>query len=418
MQPTGSQSEVRAQVRARDGIGDRQRSGTSKIGDIEVLRGVAVLFVMIHHAHGNLLFWPNPTLDTASYYVQLWPGVDLFFAISGFVIARRLLPTLQSCQTFRERSAATFSFWIRRAWRLLPSAWFWLALLVVAPLIFNRSGAFGNLQDNFWAAVAGVFDFANFRFAFKFLQGQYYGTSFAYWSLSLEEQFYLLLPLAALVFRRWLFVPLIALVIIQFMTARDIPLMVVRTDAILLGVLLAMWSKQASYRMLEPRVLAHSRLISAVVVLLLLMGIARFGSGELTFYPTRIGWIALVSAILVFIASYDRDYVLGKGTAKDILMWVGGRSYGMYLIHIPAYCLTRELWFRLAPAGTAFDATYTVPFIVTAIVLLVILSELNFHLIEAPLRDHGARIAERWMRRDGHAALGQTGAQLKTVAGE
>ena len=65
-----------------------------KILDIEVLRGIAVLFVVIHHANQNLLSWPNPGLAQFYAYFGGAIGVDLFFAISGFVIARDLLPKL------------------------------------------------------------------------------------------------------------------------------------------------------------------------------------------------------------------------------------------------------------------------------------------------------------------------------------
>ena len=66
-----------------------------RIGDIECLRGIAVIMVIFYHAHLALFTWPMPQLDhIEANYLQTWPGVDLFFAISGFVIARTLLPSL------------------------------------------------------------------------------------------------------------------------------------------------------------------------------------------------------------------------------------------------------------------------------------------------------------------------------------
>src|SRR5476649_2292342 len=112
-------------------------------------------------------------------------GVDLFFAISGFVIARSLIPALQGCSTRQEYWQQTRNFWLRRAFRLLPSAWLWLALMLLACVFINRSGAFGTLQANLQATLAGVAQYANFRFADSFFHYEY-GTSFVYWSLSLE----------------------------------------------------------------------------------------------------------------------------------------------------------------------------------------------------------------------------------------
>lgn len=63
-----------------------------RILDIELLRGLAVLGVVFHHLHGNLFSGSPTLLDGINQRVQFWWGVDLFFAISGFVIARTLIP--------------------------------------------------------------------------------------------------------------------------------------------------------------------------------------------------------------------------------------------------------------------------------------------------------------------------------------
>ena len=59
------------------------------IDDIEILRGFAVLLVIVEHMQHNLFTWATPTLNRLYTYLGGWTGVDLFFAISGFVIARR-----------------------------------------------------------------------------------------------------------------------------------------------------------------------------------------------------------------------------------------------------------------------------------------------------------------------------------------
>ena len=105
---------------------------TRRIMDIEVLRAVAVLGVLFHHLQGSLFTDPVPLLERVHAWAQPWWGVDLFFAISGFVIARSLIPALQGCSTRQEYWEQTRNFWLRRAFRLLPSAWLWLALMLLA----------------------------------------------------------------------------------------------------------------------------------------------------------------------------------------------------------------------------------------------------------------------------------------------
>jgi peptidoglycan/LPS O-acetylase OafA/YrhL len=105
--------------------------------------------------------------------------------------------------------------------------------------------------------------------------------------------------------------------------------------------------------------------------------------------------VALISAILVFFASYDRDYLFPAGPLKQVMLWFGSRSYALYLIHIPAFFATRELWFRIEPEGTVFDGTFTLRFALTAGLLLLVFTELNYRFVEVPLRRRGARIAQR-----------------------
>ena len=98
--------------------------------EIEYLRAVAVLLVVFVHV--GVLF---PRLGLGQ-----WTGVDLFFCISGFVICRSY------DQYFDDRIAegrwwlAACAFWVRRIFRLAPSAWLWLAINVLCAWKFNSSG--------------------------------------------------------------------------------------------------------------------------------------------------------------------------------------------------------------------------------------------------------------------------------------
>jgi peptidoglycan/LPS O-acetylase OafA/YrhL len=361
--------------------------------DIEVLRAIAVLGVLFHHLQGSLFTDPVPLLEQIHGWAQPWWGVDLFFAISGFVIARSLIPTLQGCTTRQEYWQETRNFWLRRAFRLLPSAWLWLALMLLACVFLNRSGAFGTLAANLQATLAGVLQYANFRFADSFFHYEY-GSSFVYWSLALEEQFYLLFPLLILLFRRHLVWALLAMVAVQILTVRTPLLMVVRTDALALGVLLAMWSVQPSYQRWQPTFLRRPWAgISALIAIGLLLSF--MATDRFTFASYRIGSIAMLSAVLVWIASYNRDYLMPAGTVQRLLAWVGSRSYGIYLIHIPAYQLVRELIFRLQNAGLPSPAGHPIVTLLLALGLIVLLSELNYRFIEMPMRNRGAALVKR-----------------------
>src|SRR5690606_17260551 len=206
-----------------------------KILDIEILRALAVIGVVIHHARTDLFTWSSPGLERLGVFFGGWVGVDLFFAISGFVIGRSLLARLLAAGNNRLDSAQVIlAFWVRRAWRLLPSAWLWLLLILAGAIAFRESGTFGDLRANLEATVAGFLQIANLRFLETFMRSEY-GASFVYWSLSLEEQFYLLLPIVVLLSRRWLVPVLLFIVIYQLLQERTLAMMMFRCDGMLLG---------------------------------------------------------------------------------------------------------------------------------------------------------------------------------------
>jgi peptidoglycan/LPS O-acetylase OafA/YrhL len=372
-------------------------SATTRLPEIEVLRGVAVAGVVVHHMQGNLVLAPHRLLDAMLTYLDYWTGVDLFFAISGFVIARSLLPAVGRVRGVRGFMVVAVGFWIRRAWRLLPSAWLWLALCVGLAAGFNHSGVFGTVRTNGWAALAGMLDFADFRFADAFFRF-HYGASFAWWSLSLEEQFYLLLPPLAFLAGRALPWLLGLAVLLQFPLVRTPWLMAFRTDAILLGVLLAVAARRPGFSALGD-VLARlpwwwRRLPAALLVLAL----GALGNQALAFSHFRIGPIAVVSVLLVYLAAQDRGLVLGPGWSRRVMMVAGARSYALYLVHIPAFFIAREVWFRIGPQPTE------IPVALTGLALMACFAELNWRLVERPLRAHGGRVATRWA--DRHAMVG------------
>lgn len=369
--------------------------GTGRNRDIECLRAVAVTGVAFHHMQDNLFHPGLPWIAHLFQHAQFWFGVDLFFAISGFVIARSLLPEMSaSAHSLRQKLRVIGAFWIRRFWRLLPSAWLWLGLILLATVICNRSGAFGSVHANLIATFAGMFDFANFRLAGAFFRYEY-GASFVYWSLSLEEQFYLLLPLLVAVLRRRIDLLMFALVMIQLCLWRTPALMFVRTDALALGVLLAVTAPSRTYVSLTPRFLVHLGALRMLLPCLLLVCLAWLASTDLQTWRFRISAIAAVSAVLVWLASYDNDYLLPEGYFKHALVWIGARSYAIYLIHVPVFFLLRELCFRLG-------ASVTLPawlLALLAIGMIALLADLNYRYLEQPLRKRGRRLAESFGQR-------------------
>jgi peptidoglycan/LPS O-acetylase OafA/YrhL len=172
-----------------------------------------------------------------------------------------------------------------------------------------------------------------------------------------------------------------------------------RSDALMMGVLLAIWSRSPAYRLFEPTGLKGRPLAGLALLAVLTVSLAAVAGPGLTVVSFTVGLGALLSAALVFLASYDQDYLMPPGPVKQFMLWVGSRSYALYLIHIPAFFLAREIWFRIEPPGTVFNGTYTLRLALTGFGLLLIFTEFNYRLVEVPLRRRGARIAQRIAQR-------------------
>ena len=92
---------------------------------------------------------------------------------------------------------------------------------------------------------------------------------------------------------------------------------------------------------------------------------------------------------------YDADVLIPSWSRPQAaLVWVGGRSYCLYLCHMTAYFLAIELWFRLGGVGSL--ATH-IARVVTAAVLLGIFAEMTARWVETPLRKVGHRKAQHWL---------------------
>ncbi len=381
-------------------------SSNSKNGEIEQLRAVSICLVLVAHV---ILLSPFiyehmvPIFQYASFGV----GVDLFFCISGYVVA------MSYCDYFdRYRSRGQFwpaarVFWLRRAYRLLPSAWLWVLIGLVCAVFFNRSGVFMDIEQNLKSALA-IFSFtANVAHMHGWL-----APNNVYWSLSLEEQFYVLFPLFLLLItgRRARIAALLLVIAVQFPLARnpfgDLTaqyLASFRIDGFAWGILIFMFSRNAWYRRLEPNFLLRRPL--ALVATLLLFYLLVAVPAQLFAWSSSMGLLAMTAAVLVWLASYGRGYLFGYQGLAGPMQWLGARSYGIYLIHLPVFKFTHEAATRYLQASSQVYSLAVVPFLLLfAGVLIVLLAELNFRYIEEPMRRLGAERAKRKL-----AALGASG---------
>lgn len=371
--------------------------------EIEYLRGVALAMTLLCHLSLLLPFHADTFLRIFSIFMP-WTGVDLFFCISGFVVSKAYLDYFDKHREQGRFGLAAACFWLRRAYRLLPSAWLWILIPLVFSVAFNQSNAFGSWFDNIRSFTAVATFSANLAKHYDLI-----ATSPQYWSLALEEQFYFVFPLFLLFVTvpRWRVIALIALIALQFSLDRNpfgtpVSRMLsdFRLDAMLWGILLCLFTRTRLYKEIEPHGLGQGVLKPLLCTLFLLYMLGAVAI-QLIALPIAVGMVAIVSVIIVWLASYQKGYIYCPVPLRGLMQWLGSRSYALYVIHMFANHLSTEIWTRIAASrGVPLDSSFTLELLVTSIGMLLVLSELNYRFVETPLRQRGAEIAQRKLRHE------------------
>lgn len=404
-------------------------SNNLKNPEIERLRAVAVIMTTV--AHGMFSsFLPL-------FMVNSFTGVDIFFVISGFVVTLSLLKTFpklnknQSLSTKIAKSAVFLkTFYLKRAFRILPLAIFWLFTYLLLSIVFKKIGGGGNFgpPDQITREVVAVLSgFYNYLISYGMS-----GNIGHFWSLCVEEQFYAILPLFMVInitkkdrLKKLSLILLFLLIILPL--SRDIfriPLLkyiyAQRYFTLIFGVILALFYQGKSivtekssflyYRLsnffnhskfkkiipkkyLDRSISAITLIPINIFVLVLIFviwvipGIPVDGT-EVLMHSIGFFVVGLAATLLVFLASKESGWVLNIPFLKNILEYLGSRSYGIYLSHFAFIRLKPTIltlfyyqlprWVELSPSGV---------FLQNALAWLGILlvSEISFRLLEKPM---------------------------------
>lgn len=309
---------------------------------LDGLRGVAILLVVLSHAH-------MPLFDGAYY------GVDLFFVLSGFLITTLLLRELQESGRLDY-----WRFYRRRLWRLTPAlALLLLAYCIVAPMLWP------GLNDVYSDALVSLLYLADYGIAFFDSPG----TLLHMWSLSVEEHFYLVWPPLLVVLARyaapgglWRRVALLLLLawawrllwVLQGQQFYEIFFRFdTRATGLLTGSLLAalVLERPDWFQALRQR-LTH--LMWLVLAVPLLMAQAWDDMNAMAWGMT----VVECATVVVLLAILRRRGALYEMLSAAPLVWLGKLSYGIYLWHYPVvrYLRADLPWPAVVPLGLAISA--------------------------------------------------------------
>ncbi|MCP4742333.1 MAG: acyltransferase [Actinomycetales bacterium] len=382
---------------------------------LDGLRAVAIIGVLLYHA--GIDWMPGGFL-----------GVDVFFVISGFLITSLIL------EEYDRSGRINFSkFYLGRARRLLPAVAVLLIAVGLAVLIFYQDALSAFRED----ALATVFYVNNWWYIFV---DQSYFESVGrppllkhLWSLSVEEQFYLIWPVFALLLMRSGGRPLVRRLALVLAIASTVWMAVLSirngypvdadpsrayfgTDShsmgLLVGAALAtMWRPGR----LSTQVPRGAQLIITGIGVASLAAVVGFYLfvGEFTPWLYRGGFLALAFFTTALIAAVTHPAsFLGPALGTGILRYIGRRSYGIYLWHWPIFMVTRP--------GIDVEWSEPVTFVVR-IALTLVIAELSYRLVEMPIRRGALGRAWSAVRSGGALGVRAVGtliaASIVTVAG-
>jgi peptidoglycan/LPS O-acetylase OafA/YrhL len=365
--------------------------------ELDGLRGFALIMILVFHALSQEGQYPAGTLLA---YLQRsvglgWTALDLFFVLSGFLIGGILMDARDSPAYFK-------TFYARRFFRIVPVYFAWVLFYVLvagfaADLVvkFSNSGLRPTLDFSIWSHF--LFLQNSFDFHFAGIAGAWFGHL---WSLAVEEQFYLVAPLAVRLvpprYLKWV----LALVVLFAIAARlyfrfvhHMPITMITTrtlsrmDSLAIGMLAAILVRSES----ERRWLGQNLVTLRAILGLLTVGVVFlffFSYGSLTRGMQTIGftWMAAFYAAVLLLAVQNRSGWLAGFLRMPLLLELGSVSYCVYLVHLVVNVTLHALLLHHSPQISSFSGALVT---LLAVVIAYGIAKLSWLYFEGPLQRRG-----------------------------
>lgn len=349
---------------------------TRYIRSLDGLRGIAVLAVIAYHlnfpwASGGLL------------------GVTIFFVLSGYLITNLLVIEYE-----RNNRIDLKNFWIRRARRLLP-AMFTVLFAVTAWATLFAQPFLERLREDF---IPALFYYSNWWYIFQDLS--YFEAMSTpsllthFWSLAIEEQFYIIWPLLIagaflsnlnkkqMIKLTLLLALLSALLMALFYSPTADPSRVyygtdTRAFSLLIGAALAfIWPSHKLSKTIPASLRRSLDAIGAFSLTAILIMIVIVNQYDSFLYRGGMLLASLLTALLLAVLIHPASKISSLMTFKP-LTWIGERSYGIYLWHYPVILLTSP---QISTTETRILT------IAVQLALTLVLAALSYKYIEDPIR--------------------------------
>lgn len=345
---------------------------------LDGIRAIAVLMVFVSHwipwAYQGGFPWNNF-------------GVDLFFVLSGFLITDILLQGRRYLDAGQSLFHTVRQFYVRRVLRIFP---LYYAVLIIYAL--SASAAVDPLTPWLWTYTVNLFR--------VLVDSNWEGPISHLWSLSVEEQFYLVWPwIILLTPRRFLVAVLLLSVAVgpttkMLLAMYDVPERAIRfftlsrLDTLALGGLLAYAMNLNGLSATAKGRVAAWLLWAGLPVFCVVVGLRAAGIGSTKWMILELSSETLLCGWLVLQAAQGFEGPAGRMLASAPLVYLGRISYGLYLLHKPIPSVLRACGVdtNAIPVGIGF-------FLYTGLAILV--ASLSWYLFEGPINSLKSRFPYR-----------------------
>jgi peptidoglycan/LPS O-acetylase OafA/YrhL len=368
------------------------------VPSLDGVRGVAILMVLLIHLE---LFRAVPGTSTTMLHVRDlfwagWRGVDLFFVLSGFLITGILLDAIGTRRYF-------YTFYMRRVLRIFPLYYFALIVAFAATLMIVPRLRISIPRDSlptWWGWFSYLFYFQNWRLPDALLGH--------FWSLGVEEQFYLMWPICVYCLSRRQLLRLCAVAFgvcfgVRFLLVQQNPygsalLMTntfARMDTLLVGAFCALAVR-------DPRLLNRVRPMLPYIAIISSCGMVAidFVAHEIrsrAYYTQSFGYslLALGFGTLVLWAYLHAGTgtILDKSLQQVWLRKLGKYSYGIYVYHHPVFLVGSAVFTGVKVAG--HDVIPSIPYCVGIVAASVLVARASYAILERPFLEMKRRFEPR-----------------------
>ncbi len=341
--------------------------------EIDGLRAIAVISVIIYHAAFEISIKDQTYRILPGGYL----GVDVFYVISGYLISFLILEKINA------NKFNFYDFYERRARRLLPTLFLIIFLSIITGYLLMMPNQFKDLSGS---ALSSLFFLSNFWF---FLTDNYFADSSLLkpllhtWSLSIEEQFYILFPPIIYFLYRKKFRNIKYIFLLLFFGSLlfsslgsfyyknlNFYMLPSRIWELLIGALLAY--EHLNQKFTEKRVTSNNFILSLGIILIIL---PFFLFNNSTPHPSIFtSFTILGTAIIIY--NYNYNGFINNILSSKLFVGTGLISYSLYLWHYPIFAFKQIKSQNLSD----FDK-------VELIILTIILSILSYFLVEKPFRN-------------------------------